>query len=305
MPELSFFETRLNDICGEENVSRNVLMSEHTTFRTGGPADYFVTPDDREMFRKLLWYLRESGREHLILGKGSNILVGDKGYRGCVIDTSAKLKNIVIEGEYITADAGATLAMIASKAAEEGLKGMEFASGIPGSLGGAVYMNAGAYGGEMAQIVESVEALSPSGEIITIANAEMDFAYRSSVVQKEGFPVLSARLKLSEGDRDEIKARMKELNEMRRSKQPLEYPSAGSTFKRPEGYYAGKLIMDTGLSGMTIGGARVSPKHNGFIVNIGKATSADILDLIYEVQERVKAKFGVSLEPEVRIIGEF
>ena len=305
MPDMSFFESRLVEICGEDSVQKSVPMSEHTTFRTGGPADYFVTPKDRETFVKLLRYLRQSEREHFILGKGSNILVGDRGYRGTVVDTSGALNNIEIDGDTITAGAGAGLGVVANMAAEASLTGMEFASGIPGSVGGAVFMNAGAYGGEMAQIVSSVEVIGPAGEVTEIQGPEMGFGYRTSIAQKENFPVIFVKLRLKQGNKDEIRAKIQELGEQRAKKQPLNFPSAGSTFKRPEGYFAGKLISDTGLSGLTIGGARVSPKHNGFIINLGNATSADILDLIQEVQERVKAKFGVELAPEVRIIGEF
>ena len=303
--EQAISEIRLIEICGEDSVRRNEPMSEHTTFRTGGPADYFVTPKDRETFIRLLLYMRQSKEEHLILGKGSNLLVGDKGYRGTVIDTSAMLSHASIDAETVKAEAGACLGTVANLAAEASLTGMEFASGIPGTIGGAVYMNAGAYGGEMAQIVSSVEILDTAGEVRRINASDMGFAYRTSIVQKENLPVISVEMQLHKGNMEEIKATIRALGIERAKKQPLEFPSAGSTFKRPEGYYAGKLISDAGLSGLTIGGARVSPKHNGFIVNLGNATSADILDLIEEVTERVRAKFGVILTPEVRIIGEF
>ncbi|MBQ1881126.1 MAG: UDP-N-acetylmuramate dehydrogenase [Lachnospiraceae bacterium] len=305
MGNVSFFESRLIEICGERYVSRDVPMAEHTTFRTGGPADYYVTPKDQETFLKLLWYARQSEREYVILGRGSNLLVGDKGYRGLVIDTTGYLKEVTFRGDTVIAEAGAGLSMIAGMAAEASLSGLEFAAGIPGTIGGAVYMNAGAYGGEMSQVVTSVDVFGNTSSRNTILGSEMGFGYRTSIAQKQDLPILSVELKLVPGDMETIRATMWELAERRREKQPLEYPSAGSTFKRPEGYFAGKLISDTGLSGMTVGGACVSPKHNGFIINQGNATSADILDLIREVQERVKAKFGVELEPEVRIIGEF
>ncbi len=305
MGEMSFFETRLVEICGRGTVLTGVPMSEHTTFRTGGPADYYVAPRDFDTFMKLLWYIRQSERDYMILVRGSNILVGDRGYRGLVIDTTAYLKGILFNGETVTADAGVGLGMVARMAAEASLSGMEFASGIPGTIGGAVYMNAGAYGGEMSQIVESVDVYAVTGERATILGSEMGFGYRTSIAQKQELPILSVKLRLVPGDRNEICALMNEMNASRREKQPLEYPSAGSTFKRPEGYFAGKLISETGLSGLTIGGARVSEKHNGFIINLGNATSADILDLINEVRERVMEKFGVELEPEVRIVGEF
>ncbi|MBO5551867.1 MAG: UDP-N-acetylmuramate dehydrogenase, partial [Lachnospiraceae bacterium] len=249
----TYFESRLNDICGSECVRRNVRMSEYTTFRTGGPADYFVVPKDRESLLKLLWYMKQSEREYLILGRGSNILVGDKGYRGTVVSTSEALKDIVTEENTITAGAGARLSEVANIAAEASLTGMEFASGIPGSVGGAVFMNAGAYGGEMSQIVSSVEVLGPAGEVINVLGSDMGFGYRTSVVQKEELPVISASFRLERGNREEIFAKIKELGVERAKKQPLEFPSAGSAFKRPEGYYAAKLITDTGLSGLTIG----------------------------------------------------
>ncbi|MCR5748301.1 MAG: UDP-N-acetylmuramate dehydrogenase [Lachnospiraceae bacterium] len=302
---MTFFESRLVEICGRGSVKINVPMSEHTTFRTGGPADYYVAPENFDTLLKLLWYMRQSERDFLILGRGSNILVGDRGYRGLVIDTTTYLKNIVFKGETVIVDAGVSLAVVAGMAAEASLSGMEFAAGIPGTVGGAVYMNAGAFDGDMSQIVESVEVFGVTGERATILGSEMGFGYRTSIAQKQDIPILSVKLKLKPGSREEIWLKMNEYNSKRREKQPLEYPSAGSTFKRPAGYYAGKLISDTGLSGLTIGGARVSQKHNGFIINLGNATSADILDLINEVKERVMAKFGVELEPEVRIVGEF
>ncbi|MCR5775748.1 MAG: UDP-N-acetylmuramate dehydrogenase [Lachnospiraceae bacterium] len=303
--ENTFFENRLAELCGADRVQRSVPMSEHTTFRTGGPADHYVRPADREAFLRVLRYLRQSEREYLILGKGSNLLVGDKGYRGTVVDTSEALNETEIDGDTVTAGAGVGLSTVAGMAAEAALTGMEFASGIPGSVGGAVFMNAGAYGGEMSQIVKSVEVVDPSEEVIEIQGSDMGFRYRMSIAQEKKLPILSVKLGLSHGEKDEIYARIKDLGMQRAKKQPLEFASAGSTFKRPEGYYAGKLITDTGLSGLTIGGARVSPKHNGFIINLGNATSADILDLIDEVRERVKARFGVELVPEVRIIGDF
>lgn len=299
------FESRLNEICGRENVRNAVPMSEHTTFRTGGPADYFITPNDKNSYVELLSFLRCSDTDFFVLGKGSNLLVGDKGYRGTVIDTSAFLNAVHVEEEKIIAETGAGLGTISGLAAGKSLTGLEFASGIPGTIGGAVYMNAGAYGGEMSQIVSSVEVVNPEGDIINMSVSEMGFGYRTSVIQSEDLYVVSVEMNLHKGNKDEITAKIKELGIQRANKQPLEFPSAGSTFKRPEGYFAGKLISDAGLSGFTIGGASVSKKHNGFIVNTGNATSADILNLIREVQERVKSGSGVELTPEVRIIGEF
>lgn len=222
-----------------------------------------------------------------------------------MIDTSAFLNAVHVEEEKIIAETGAGLGTIAGLAAGKSLTGLEFASGIPGTIGGAVYMNAGAYGGEMSQIVSSVEVVNPEGDIINMSVSEMGFGYRTSVIQSEDLYVVSVEMNLHKGNKDEITAKIKELGIQRANKQPLEFPSAGSTFKRPEGYFAGKLISDAGLSGFTIGGASVSKKHNGFIVNTGNATSADILNLIREVQERVKSGSGVELTPEVRIIGEF
>lgn len=298
-------ESALIRICGTECVQKDVMMSGHTTFRTGGPADFFARPDNKESFIELLRYLRQSGTEYLILGKGSNLLVGDRGYRGTVVDTSGALGDVTVEGDTVTAGAGASLGAVANMAAGASLTGMEFASGIPGSVGGAVFMNAGAYGGDMSRIVTEVEVIDDSGEVIRIPGNEMGFDYRTSVAQRKRLTVLSARLKLAHGDKEEIYAKIKDLGEQRAKKQPLEFPSAGSTFKRPEGYFAGKLITDAGLSGLTVGGACVSQKHNGFIINLGDATSADIMELIKEVRDRVKESSGVVLEPEVRITGEF
>ena len=304
MAEASFYESRLAELCGSDSFRKDEKMSEHTTFRTGGPADYYVIPKDRETFIRLVQYLRQSEREFLILGRCSNVLVSDRGYRGTVIDTTS-MNRVSMEGDEMWAEAGAMLGTVAGMAARASLSGLEFASGIPGTLGGAVFMNAGAYGGEMAQIVTEVEVMDPSGQIISIYNKEMEFGYRTSIVQRMGFPVLSVRMKLEAGDPDEIQGKMRELAEKRKEKQPLDQPSAGSTFKRPEGYFAAKLITDAGLSGMRVGGAVVSPRHNGFIVNDDNASSADIMDLIGEVRERVKQRFGVELEPEVRLIGDF
>ncbi len=305
MPKETITGSRLAEICGADCVQRDVPMAEHTTFRSGGPADFFVTPPNKDSIVALLRFLRKSGTEYLILGRGSNLLIGDKGYRGVVVDTGRALGDIMIEENIICAGAGASLSAVANMAAEASLTGMEFASGIPGSVGGAVFMNAGAYGGEMAQIVSLVELLDPSGELIGVSGSDMGFSYRMSMAQKEDLAIISVKLRLQTGNKDEILAKIKDLGEQRSQKQPLEFPSAGSTFKRPEGYFAGKLISDAGLSGLSIGGAMVSPKHNGFIINTGNASSSDILELIHEVQDRVRGDSGVSLIPEVRIMGEF
>ena len=254
---------------------------------------------------KLVRYLHQIEEEYFILGNGSNLLVGDKGYRGVVLKLDGPMEEIKTEGTLVRAGAGALLSTVAAKAKDRNLSGMEFAAGIPGSIGGAVVMNAGAYGGEMKQIVVSVRGMDKEGEILTLDNETMEFGYRRSAVRNRSIVVLEVTLRLTEGRREEIGAKMEELAGLRRSKEPLEYPSAGSAFKRPEGYYAGKLIMDAGMRGYRIGGAQVSEKHCGFIVNTGSATAADIRELIEEVQERVQEKFHVTLEPEVVFLGDF
>lgn len=258
-----------------------------------------------EELAALIPYFNRIEQDYFILGNGSNLLVGDKGYRGIVLKLDGPMEQITVEGTRITAKAGALLSQVAVEARKHGLTGLEFASGIPGSIGGGVVMNAGAYGGEMKQVVESVTVLNREGETATLDNETMEFGYRSSIIRNRPFIVLEITLRLAEGSRDEIAARMEELAALRRSKQPLEYPSAGSTFKRPEGHYAGKLIMEAGLRGYHIGGAQVSDKHCGFVINRGYATAADIREVIEEVQERVKEKFHVLLEPEIIFLGDF
>ena len=278
-------------------------MSRHTTFRTGGPADILVTPK-AEQISEILALCKEKQIPWTVIGNGSNLLVGDGGIRGVVLEIGKQMSEISIEGTKITAGAGAMLSAIASKAAAQELTGLEFASGIPGSIGGAVVMNAGAYGGEMKDVLASVDVLTQDLEIKTIPAAELNLGYRYSSIPEKGYIVLGATLQLKKGNAAEIRGRMAELAEQRRAKQPLQYPSAGSTFKRPEGYFAGKLVQDAGLKGKTIGGAQVSEKHSGFLINIGDATAQDILDLIAFCQKEVKDKFGVTLETEVKIVGE-
>ncbi len=280
-------------------------MSKHTTFRVGGEAACMIYVQTEEEIRKLVSYLNQIEEDYFMLGNGSNILVGDKGYRGIIIKFGKQMEEIQVDGERMTIKAGALLPKVAVTAKEHGLTGLEFAAGIPGSIGGAIVMNAGAYDGEMKQIVESVRIIDRNGEILTLDNDAMEFGYRTSVVKDRPYIVLEVVLRLQPGDKEAIGARMEELAALRKSKQPLEYPSAGSTFKRPEGYYAGKLIMDAGMRGYRIGGAQVSDKHCGFIVNVNKATAADIKEVIEEVQERVKKRFHVSLEPEVILLGDF
>ncbi len=297
------YET-LCGICGAEHVLVREPMSRHTTFRTGGPADLLVQPK-AEQIAPILEVCRNEEIPWTIIGNGSNLLVGDGGIRGVVLEIGKQMSDIAIEGTVITAGAGAMLSSIASRAAAAELTGMEFASGIPGSLGGAVVMNAGAYGGEMKDILQKVTVLTPDGTVQTLSVEELELSYRHSIIPEEGYLVISAVLKLQPGNADEIQSIMDDLKEKRVSKQPLEYPSAGSTFKRPEGYFAGKLIQDAGLRGFRVGGAQVSEKHCGFIINRDQATSTDICQLMQQVSEIVYEKFGVRLEPEVKKIGEF
>lgn len=295
----------LRRIIPEERILFQQSMKEYTTFRVGGEAECLVLIQSEEELSQILPYLNQIEQEYFILGNGSNLLVGDKGYRGVVMKLDGPMEQIAVDGMCITAKAGALLSRVAVTAKENGLTGLEFAAGIPGSIGGGVVMNAGAYDGEMKQIVEAVRVMDCDGQITTLDNDTMEFGYRTSIIKNRPFVVLEVVMRLAEGNREQIGARMEELAQLRRSKQPLEYPSAGSTFKRPEGYYAGKLIMDAGLRGYRIGGAQVSDKHCGFVINTGKATAADIREVIEEVQERVKARFHVSLEPEVVFLGDF
>ena len=289
----------------EEDILTEEPMSRHTTFRIGGEAACFIRISSEEQLRKLIPYFENVGIEYFVLGKGSNLLVGDKGYPGVILQISDACQQIEAEGNRLQVQAGAALSKVALFAMERGLEGLEFAAGIPGTVGGGVVMNAGAYGGEMKQVVESVRVLSSEGEILTLDNDTMEFGYRTSIIRNRNFTVLSVTFRLQEGNREEIRARIEDFQKRRMEKQPLNYPSAGSTFKRPEGYFAGKLIMDAGLRGFQIGDARVSDKHCGFVVNVGKATARDVTDVIEEVQEKVRERFGVSLEREVIYLGKF
>ena len=297
------------ELCGileSENVLKDELMKKHTTFRVGGPADWLVTPTAEEQIREVVNLLRTENVPYYVMGNGSNLLVGDKGYRGVIIQLGKNLSQIrMTEEGVLYAQAGALLSKIAAEALAQSLTGFEFASGIPGTLGGAVMMNAGAYGGEMKHVLKDALALTANGELRVLPVEQMELGYRTSIFAQNGDIVLSAQIRLQEGSPEEIRAYMDELKEKRITKQPLEYPSAGSTFKRPEGYFAGKLIEDTGLRGFQVGGAQVSEKHCGFVINKEQATAADILSLIEQVSDRVEAKFGVRLEPEVKRIGEF
>lgn len=294
---------RLRQIVGEDGVLVDEPMSAHTTFEIGGPADLFVIPDDIEEACEAIAVCREAGEECFVLGCGSDLLVSDEGYRGVVIALSDGLLNVSVEGEEMTCQAGVSLREASEMACELGLAGLEFACGIPGSVGGACFMNAGAYGGCIADILSSVCALMPDGSLANIPVGELALGYRKSRVRDEGLVVLSATFRLREGRPEDIRARMDDLTQRREEKQPLDRPSAGSTFKRPEGHFAGKLITDAGLKGYQHGGAGVSSKHAGFVVNLGGATAADVRAVISHVQDEVERQFGVRLEPEVRFLG--
>lgn len=296
---------RLCGILGKRNVFIQEQMSRHTTFRVGGPADFFVTPENEEQIQETVLLFRNEEIPFYIVGNGSNLLVGDRGYRGGIIQFFKKMSQISIRDSLVHAQAGALLSKIAAEAQSRGLAGMEFASGIPGTLGGAVLMNAGAYGGEMKQVLTGARVLKASGEVVEVPVEEMELGYRRSIFSKTGDIILSADIKLEIGDSEQIQKRMDELRDQRTSKQPLEYPSAGSTFKRPEGYFAGKLIEDAGLRGFQVGGAQVSEKHCGFVINKEHASAKDILSLMEQVSDKVYAKFGVRLDPEVKMLGEF
>lgn len=301
---MNFYE-ELCSAASEQHVLKDEPMSGHTTFRVGGPADYFVTPADTGEIREVIRLCRDRNVPYYIVGNGSNLLVGDRGYRGVIIQVFRYMNQISTEEEIIRAQAGALLSKVAAAACEAELTGMEFASGIPGTLGGAVRMNAGAYGGEMKQVLKCAEVLTPDGEILEIPVEDMKMGYRTSIVSARDYVVLQAVLSLKKGNREEIRAKMEELRKKRVEKQPLEYGSAGSTFKRPEGYFAGKLIEDAGLRGFRVGNAQVSEKHCGFVINRGGATAAEVDELMNEVIRRVEANSGVRLEPEVKKIGDF
>lgn len=298
-------ENKFCNCLGSDNVKQQEPMSRHTTFRIGGLADFYLCPHSTKEVQEIVEICKEENLPYFVLGNGSNLLVSDKGYRGVVIQLWKNFSDITVKDCCIQAKAGALLSKVAAEALEAGLTGMEFASGIPGTIGGAAFMNAGAYGGEMKDIIKSVKVLDTQGEVRILPKEELKMGYRTSIVKEKGYTVLSVELELSKGNREEIRNTMEDLKERRTSKQPLEMPSAGSTFKRPEGYFAGKLIMDSGLRGFSVGGAQVSEKHCGFVVNKGGATAMDVLNLIREVQRRVKEQFGVDLETEVRFLGEF
>ena len=316
---------RLRKLLGEENVREQEPMTQHTSFRVGGPADLFVRVGTLAQLQEVLALLDQSDTPWYVLGKGTNLLVGDRGYRGCVItmngtmekpvtdtskeeaagETAEDLQKIAVEGCIITAGAGASLAQTAQEARKNGLTGLEFAAGIPGSVGGGLVMNAGAYDGNMDLVVEEATLLMPDGKVMTVPQRDLRLGYRRSVLKEIPAIALQVKMKLEKGDPAGIAAKMQNFSERRRIKQPLEYPSAGSTFKRPEGMFAGKLIMDAGLAGFSVGGAQVSEKHCGFVINKDHATAADVRAVIAAVQQRVWEKAGVRLEEEVIYLGDF
>lgn len=294
----------LENLAGKENVKVDEPMKNHTSFKIGGPADFLVTPCSVESICEIIKLCNNEKLPIFIMGNGTNLLVSDKGIRGVVVKIYDNLNSCFVKEDYIEAYAGILLSKLSDIALENELAGLEFASGIPGTLGGAVAMNAGAYGGEMKDVVVETEFIDKSGNIKVIRGNEHQFGYRTSFIQKQSGIAVRTVIKLKKGDRASIKALIDDLTARRQDKQPLEMPSAGSVFKRPEGYFAGKLIEDCGLRGYSIGGAQVSEKHCGFIVNKGDATSKDILDLIRYIQKTVKDKFNVELQTEIRLVGE-
>lgn len=293
---------RLKEIVGEEYVRTDESMAKHCTFRCGGNAEIYVIPGNIDQLIKVISLCRQEEYPHMVIGNGSNILVRDAGYHGAVIEVNSRINSIDVIGEEIVADAGAKLSAIAMTAMENDLAGFEFAHGIPGNVGGAVVMNAGAYGGEMKDVLKWVKVLDKDGNVRTLAASELEMGYRTSVIAKEKMIVLQMCIKLELGSMGEIGMIMDMFMQRRRAKQPLEYPSAGSTFKRPEGYFAGKLIEDAGLRGYRVGGAMVSEKHCGFVINYENATASDVIQLMEDVRKKVQEQFDVILEPEVKII---
>ena len=303
MNKYNKFVGLFNEFYDINDIKIDEKLSEYVIFKVGGPADILLIPNSKEQVIKSIKICKENNIPFYLIGNGSNILVRDGGFRGVVLSLK-NVKNIYVDGEKIEAECGVMLKEVSDKAIENSLTGFEFACGIPGTIGGAVFMNAGAYDGEISKVIESAEVIDENCNIIRLSREELDFGYRSSLVMKKGYTVLSAVFKLEKGQVKTIKELIEDLTNKRESKQPLEYPSAGSTFKRPTGYFAGKLIQDAGLKGYSIGGAAVSEKHSGFVINKGNATAKDITDLIKHIQDEVKKQFGVDLHPEVRIIGE-
>lgn len=292
-------------ILGSENVFCDEPMSKHTTFKIGGNADWFLTPENEEQLKSIIAAAKDNNMPVFITGNGSNLLVGDKGIRGVVISLYKKMNGLIVRGEKIYADCGVLLSRVATEALKAELEGFEFASGIPGTVGGGIYMNAGAYGPELKDITENVRYMDNDGNIFEMDCKACEFGYRTSIFQKSGYIVLGCTFKLKKGKFDEIKEKINDYTNRRVTKQPVEKPSAGSVFKRPEGYFAGTLIEEAGLKGFSIGGAQVSEKHAGFIINKGGATAKDVLDLVKHIQNIVYEKNGVMLQTEIKLVGEF
>lgn len=297
------FVNELYKIAGESNIRTDEPMSKHTTFQIGGPAEFFVVPQTIEELGQIIQLCKAGEVPFFVLGRGSNLLVSDEGMEGVVIQLYDNFSGFSIEGNVVKAEAGVMLSKLGYALKEAGLAGFEFAAGIPGTLGGAVRMNAGAYGGEMKDIVSAVQLMDYNGNLLEKDVSEMEFHYRHSILEKEPYIVIGATLTLEQGDKKEIEAKMEELAIARKTKQPLEYPSAGSAFKRPEGYFAGKLIMDAGLRGYQVGGAQIAEKHCGFVINKGNATAKDVIKLLCDVKDKVREKFQVELEPEIKLVG--
>ncbi|KAB3533519.1 UDP-N-acetylmuramate dehydrogenase [Alkaliphilus serpentinus] len=292
------------EVIKEENVLQDEPMKNHTSFKIGGPADFLLLPKTIDEIQGIIHICNEEDIEYFVMGNGSNLLISDKGLRRVVIKIAENFNQITLEGNKIMAQGGILLSTLSKHALKASLSGLEFASGIPGTLGGAVTMNAGAYGGEMKDVVKLVRALDKKGNVIDLSIEEMGMGYRTSIIQKEGYIVLEVEMELQEKEYSLIKEKVDDLNFQRTTKQPLHLPSAGSVFKRPEGYFAGKLIQDSNLRGFRIGGAQVSELHCGFIVNVGNATAKDVMDLVKHIQKTVKNNFGVDLETEIKLIGE-
>ena len=299
------FLNELNSILPKDSISLGETASSHTSFKVGGAIDVLVTPENSNEIIDIINACKEFDIPYYILGNGSNVVISDKGYRGVIIKITGKMGDATIDGNVITAQSGITLSKLSNLALNNNLSGLEFASGIPGTLGGAVFMNAGAYDGEMKNVIVSTKYINSSGDIQEIPASEQDLSYRHSIFQENGGIILETVLSLNAGNYDDIKEKMDKFNKARKEKQPLELPSAGSAFKRPEGSYAGMLIEQSGLKGKTIGGAAISQKHSGFIVNIGNATAQDIKDLVEYTRNEVYSKFDIMLEPEIRFLGEF
>lgn len=298
------FTKQIVSFMDAKDIKIEELMSKHTSFRVGGPAKVFLNVRSEEILSRVLLTLKEMQLPYFVLGNGSNLLVSDEGYEGVIVYLSDEFAKVVIKENEITAGAAAFLGKVARDAMEHGLSGLEFAAGIPGSLGGGVVMNAGAYGGELSQVITRVRAMNAVGNVIILEKNELLLGYRTSIFKMQPFIILEVTMELKPDDKETILARMTQYNQARIEKQPLEYPSAGSTFKRPEGYFAGKLIMDAGLRGFCVGDAQVSEKHCGFVINKGNATAKDICTLMEEVSNKVKEQFGVELEPEVILLGK-